>query len=1484
MAITYYKRLLETGDYRLLETGDYRVLESPSIIDVSITAKAAISKNTSKNLTSKGNIKKTIGGVDIADYNNEANLYDDFYLGGGADSSGWGQSFTGNGEILKNAKFYLKKYGNPTGNATVKIFAHTGTFGIDGKPIGSALAISSLVLDVSSVPTSYTLINFDFSGVNRITLENETKYVLTIEYNSGIFPTDYIGVGMSNDNSHPGNPSYTTDNLNWTGIDLNYDLIFYVYTDGITDLNAKALIQKQTTNQITTKTNIKKLSVERSISTKATIHKIFSTELVINNSAGNGYSNIASVNWNGQGQSFLIGTDKLHLARIRHIGQWQWGYGPPTTPTRLHCAVFTADINHLPVDLVATSYLSYETTDIEKADSGHSPNYTTFDFWFTKGIELDPATQYVYFIVVEDPITDTILDGLTSSLNPYPNGRLIRVDNESNITSNIGYDCWFEIYEYTENIQTLSAKGFIDAHKRYWVGGSGYWNGIDDSHWSYTSGGTNNAPIPTLNDDIYFDENSGLIAESLIHPPGMVGGDCKNFTSTTGTGFQIDSEGDIHIYGNIVLETNLIFPEGNAPAFYLYGSGNQTIITNGASIYQFIVMCEGIYTLLDNLILTGGLWGYSGTFDANDNNIISSNIYLAGVIWDSINIYMGSGTWELTSDSQPPWFVFGDYGNNIFCETSTIKITSNSANEKNFSGGNLTYNKVWFATTGIGEITISGNNTFNELKIEPAQTVLFQTERIQTINTFDCIGTIGNLITFGSITPDTQFTLSKSDGIVNCDYLDISDSNATGGADWYAGEHSINNGNNTGWIWTISQNLTAKANIYPNIITSSTSISTKSRININSEKIITSKSRIEKLNIKTFISKSRIEINTNQTISSKSRITITNNQSLISKARIQKSNNQNLESKTRISINSEKTILTKARIQILSSQNISTKGRIVQTFSKSISTKARIEQFNLITITSKARISINSNSFILAKSNIENNISQNITALTRIEVISTKIISAKTRITQIQTNLLESKANILNTQEQTLLTKARITGILGQFIETKASIQKETEQSIIALISIQKENDQSIYSKGRIEFLINQEINAKTRIQINLNQIITSRGRITFTQNQLVNALARITQSKTELITTKADISKLTTQTILVKGNIFINQLETVNSKGRIEKEITKNILAKTRINRLENQIIIAKAEIKKSISQTLIAKAKIEGQIVYRIEAKACIVANKISEIEANARIEKITSQIINVKGNINFSTTQSINSKTNILINETRIIESKAKIETNNIQIIESKANILKNNSQVINSKTRISLISEKTINAKTNISNYGVQILSAKANIKKNIICTLTAKSKIQIINIESISCKANIVVSKNQNINVKGNIKLNTSRLINVKAKIEINTLNILIVKASIKNLINQTLLAKAKLQTVKVTEIINQYREAEIAVDITYVKEIVKEVVYNKIKVKEIKDNFVKVKEIDYNKVDIINIVEPKIQKIKWFIVKGFITN
>lgn len=141
-----------------------------------------------------------------------------------------GQSITGNGGILDSAIFYLRKVGSPTGNAYAKIYAHDGTFGTSSIPTGTALATSD-EYGVSNLTTSYQLITFTFSGANKITLTDETKYVVTIEYDNGTYLVDYIRVGLDETSpTHGGNLSGYSTEEGWLPSG-SWDLCFYVYRD-----------------------------------------------------------------------------------------------------------------------------------------------------------------------------------------------------------------------------------------------------------------------------------------------------------------------------------------------------------------------------------------------------------------------------------------------------------------------------------------------------------------------------------------------------------------------------------------------------------------------------------------------------------------------------------------------------------------------------------------------------------------------------------------------------------------------------------------------------------------------------------------------------------------------------------------------------------------------------------------------------------------------------------------------------------------------------------------------------------------------------------------------------------------------------------------------------------------------------------------------------------------------------------------------------
>lgn len=76
------------------------------------------------------------------------------------------------------------------------------------------------------------------------------------------------------------------------------------------------------------------------------------------------------------------------------------------------------------------------------------------------------------------------------------------------------------------------------------------------------------------------------------------------------------------------------------------------------------------------------------------------------------------------------------------------------------------------SSANAATVTIAGVNTYGDGRIEIASTT------------------------------SSAATLSKSSGVVSADYLKLTNSTAQGGATWYAGGNSINNGGNTGWIFS----------------------------------------------------------------------------------------------------------------------------------------------------------------------------------------------------------------------------------------------------------------------------------------------------------------------------------------------------------------------------------------------------------------------------------------------------------------------------------------------------------------------------------------------------------------------------------------------------------------------------------------------------------------------------------------------------------
>lgn len=140
----------------------------------------------------------------------------------------YGQSFTtATDKVIDSCKFYVKKSGSPTGNVFATIYNHTGTYGVNGKPIGAAIATSDLV-DISTLTGSYALVTFSFSAINRINLVGGTNYFVVFNYDNIDAYSNYPILG-----AHTPSPSVTGNcaqyfSSNWFP-QTAQALCFYVY-------------------------------------------------------------------------------------------------------------------------------------------------------------------------------------------------------------------------------------------------------------------------------------------------------------------------------------------------------------------------------------------------------------------------------------------------------------------------------------------------------------------------------------------------------------------------------------------------------------------------------------------------------------------------------------------------------------------------------------------------------------------------------------------------------------------------------------------------------------------------------------------------------------------------------------------------------------------------------------------------------------------------------------------------------------------------------------------------------------------------------------------------------------------------------------------------------------------------------------------------------------------------------------------------------
>lgn len=222
---------------------------------------------------------------------------------------------------------------------------------------------------------------------------------------------------------------------------------------------------------------------------------------------------------------------------------------------------------------------------------------------------------------------------------------------------------------------------------RFWVGGTGTWDGSDTTHWAASSGGAGGQSVPGASDTVTLDGSSGGGTITVNTNATII-----SLTATAHTGTL-----------DFSVNNNTITISGSSPAFNYNGSATRTLTLGSATFV---------------LSGTGAVWDVSGT------NITfsgaSSTISFTSTAAGGRQFFGGSrayGTINVGGNIVPTFTFFNAPSaltnltltapvNIAFNSGSTFAITNLT-----LSGSSVTAWSLWSSTTAGTAATISSANS-----------------------------------------------------------------------------------------------------------------------------------------------------------------------------------------------------------------------------------------------------------------------------------------------------------------------------------------------------------------------------------------------------------------------------------------------------------------------------------------------------------------------------------------------------------------------------------------------------------------------------------------------------------------------------------------------------------------------------------------------------------------------------------------------------
>ena len=337
---------------------------------------------------------------------------------------------------------------------------------------------------------------------------------------------------------------------------------------------------------------------------------------------------------------------------------------------------------------------------------------------------------------------------------------------------------------------------------RYWVGDTGNWSAI--VNWSASSGGAGGESVPVAADNVIFDANSfstGTLTVTLD-----VYAECNNITFadvTNNPTWSLSASTGLSVFGDFTLaSTSDMSTEFYDWIYFGATSTGKTVKTNGHTLANISFEGEGGgWTLTSNLICDLYVSHSKGILDLDGYTVTC--YYFSSDSPTTRTLTCGSAIINVLGDCS-----FNTTNMTFNKDTSTIKMIGDDWTS--FVGGGQTFYNVEF--TGAWYV-VSGNNTYNNIKISPATTLSITASSTHTITTLSGAGSSGNLFTIESTSSGTFYEIICASGTVVFDYCSIKDCHASGGATFFATDNSTlvsgNTGIGAGFIKIVSTALDA---------------------------------------------------------------------------------------------------------------------------------------------------------------------------------------------------------------------------------------------------------------------------------------------------------------------------------------------------------------------------------------------------------------------------------------------------------------------------------------------------------------------------------------------------------------------------------------------------------------------------------------------------------------------------------------------------